>query len=68
MKLSKTQIEAVELLRKYPNEMIMFNGCLTGGHGTQKINRNTIGSLKNLGIIENNKITYFGRIVTYKYI
>lgn len=65
MKLTKSQIETILILRKYPNDMIMFNGHMTGGHGV-KIKLNTFKSLERLGIIENGKLSSFGKLVVIK--
>ena len=51
MKLSNSQCEALKVLRKYPNEIIMNDGWITGGHGI-RFNLKTIGSLINKGLIE----------------
>ena len=64
MKLTKNQKEAILNMRKYPNDIVMFNGYMTGGHGV-KIKLNTIKALERLGIIENGKLTQFGRVVSF---
>jgi hypothetical protein len=64
MFLTKIQKEAIINMRKYPNDIVMFNGYMTGGHGV-KIKLNTISALERLGIIENAKLTDFGRILSF---
>lgn len=57
MKLSYKQKKVIEMLKKYPNEMVMHNYWITGGHGIQFDGR-TIESLKRRGIITvNNKLS-----------
>ena len=55
MKLSEKQQYVINILRQYPNDMIMFNGFITGGHGI-KFDLRTVESLKKRGIIENGKL------------
>lgn len=64
MKLTENQKEAILKMRKYPNDMVMFNGYMTGGHGI-KIKLNTIRALKRLKIIENGKLTQLGMVVSF---
>lgn len=56
MKLSKEQKRTIEILNKYPKDMIMFNGWITGGHGI-RFNMKTVESLKKRGLIYNGKLT-----------
>lgn len=49
-KLTHNQSIALEILRQHPNEIVMNNGYLTGGHGI-KINRSTINSLRDKGVL-----------------
>lgn len=56
IKLSAKQQETVEILERYPNEMIMFNGWLTGGHGI-KFNKSSVEALKKKGVIYQGKLT-----------
>lgn len=51
MKLSAKQKEALRILQKYPNEIVMTNGSLTGGHGV-RLDMRTVISLKERGLIE----------------
>lgn len=51
IKLSEKQKEALLILRKYPNDIVMYDGWLTGGHGV-KMNLNTVEALKNKGLVE----------------
>lgn len=60
MKLSKNQIAAMKLMQKYPNDMIMFNGVMTGGHGG-RVKKNTLNSLVNLGLVSQGKLTEKGK-------
>lgn len=64
MKLSENQKDAIKTMRQYPNDIVMWNGCMTGGHGV-RVKLNTINSLKRLGIVEGGKLTTFGRIMTF---
>lgn len=64
MKLTENQKEAILKMRKYPNDMVMFNGYMTGGHGI-KIKLNTIRALERLKIIENGKLTQLGMVVSF---
>jgi len=54
--ISQSQDNVIFVLRKYPNEMIMHNGWLTGGHGIQ-FDMRTINSLVKRGIIINGKLS-----------
>jgi hypothetical protein len=56
MLYTPNQQKVIDILLKYPKEMIMFNGWITGGHGI-KFDMRTIQSLKNKGIIQNGKLT-----------
>lgn len=51
MKLSTNQIKTIKVLREYPNDMAMYDGWLTGGHGI-KLNLKSVQSLKDKGLIE----------------
>lgn len=67
--LSKNQIEALEALRKYPDAIVMNDGCLTGGVGV-RLNIRTFESLKNKGLVERsgerrNRISELGKTVLY---
>ena len=55
IKLTEKQQKVIDILEKYPNEMIMFNGWITGGHGV-KFDMRTVESLKKKGIIEGGKL------------
>lgn len=61
MKLSKKQIEVIEVLRKY-DCMIMYDGWVTGGHG-YRCNKNTTSSLERMDIIKNGRLTEKGKII-----
>lgn len=52
MKLSKSQIETIRVLRQYPDDIVMCDGWLTGGHGV-RLNLGTVNALKKRGLIEN---------------
>lgn len=54
-KLSEKQQQLIDTLNKYPNDMIMFNGYMTGGYGI-KFDKRTINSLKDRGILFNGKL------------
>lgn len=54
MNLSAPQKKAIATLRHYPNEMIMHDGYLTGGHGV-RINTVIIAALERREIIINKK-------------
>lgn len=56
MKLTQSQDNVVFVLEKYPNDMIMFNGWITGGHGIQ-FDMGTVNSLTRKGIIINGKLS-----------
>ena len=51
MKLTEAQIAVVEILRMYPDEIVMSDGYLTGGHGIY-LNMRTVRVLKRLGLIQ----------------
>lgn len=55
LSLSERQQKVVDTLKKYPKDMIMFNGCMTGGHGV-KFDLRTVESLKRKGVIVNGKL------------
>lgn len=44
------------MLKKYPRELVMDDGYITGGHGIQ-FDLRTINSLKRKGIIVNGKLS-----------
>lgn len=56
MTLTDTQKEAIKLMMRYPNEMIMHNGWLTGGWGV-RIKLNTVHSLEKKGLVYRGKLT-----------
>lgn len=56
MKFTEKQQSCIDILRKYPDDIIMWNGWLTGGHGI-KLDMRTVGSLKNRGVIINYKLS-----------
>jgi hypothetical protein len=64
MKLTDNQKKAIINMRKYPNDMVMFNGYMTGGHGV-KIKLNTLNALKRLGIVKDGKLTQLGKKVSF---
>jgi len=55
MKLTDKQQSVIDTLKKYPNDMIMHGGWITGGHGI-KFDMRTVESLKKKGIIEGGKL------------
>ena len=55
VKLTDKQKFVIEVLRRYPKDMIMFNGWITGGHGV-KFDMRTVESLKRKGIIKDGKL------------
>jgi len=55
IKFTDNQQKVIDILNKYPNEMIMFNGWITGGHGI-KFDMRTVESLKKKGIIKCGKL------------
>ena len=62
IKITTNQKCAIKTLRKYPNDMIMFNGRLTGGHGV-KINLSTVNALRRLNLIYDGKLTELGKTI-----
>lgn len=56
MKLSIKQFKVIETLRMYPNEMVMSNMWITGGHGI-KFDGRTIDSLIKRKIIINGRLS-----------
>jgi len=69
MKLSKKQKETLLKLRQYPNDIVMSDGFLTGGHG--KLNLRSVKVLKDKGLIENfgerrNRISELGKTCELK--
>jgi hypothetical protein len=62
-KLSEKQKEAIAVLRKYPNDMVMFNYWMTGGHGI-RLDARTVESLKKRGIISGGKLSELGKNIT----
>lgn len=50
VKLTDKQKIALLILRQYPDDIVMSDGWLTGGHGV-KINLSTVKSLKDKGLI-----------------
>ena len=56
LSLSERQQKVVDTLKKYPKDMIMHNGCMTGGHGVQ-FDLRTVEALKRKGVIVNGKLT-----------
>lgn len=60
MKLSTTQQDALNKLGKYPNDRVMHNGFITGGHG-MKFKLRTIESLEKKGLVDRGKITELGK-------
>lgn len=50
MKLSDKQKEALLILRKYPDDIVMSDGYLTGGHGI-RLNMRVVSSLKMKGLV-----------------
>jgi hypothetical protein len=55
MKLTDKQQSVIDTLKKYPNDMIMHGGWMTGGHGI-KLDLRTVESLRKKGIIEGGKL------------
>lgn len=63
MKLSKTQIEAIKVLRKYPSAIVMLDGYLTGGHGI-RLDKRTINALhKNKLLTFDRRISELGKTI-----
>lgn len=56
IKLSPQQWEVVNTLKKYPNDMVMFNGHITGGHGICFKSR-TINALIEKGVIVDGRLS-----------
>jgi len=56
IKLSPKQQQVVDTMKKYPLDMVMFNGCMTGGHGVS-FELRTINALQSKGIIVNGRLT-----------
>lgn len=54
-KLTEKQQKVIAILKQYPNEMIMHNGWLTGGHGIE-FDMRTIESLKKRKIIVDGRL------------
>jgi len=54
-KLTDKQQNVIDILKKYPNDMIMHGGWMTGGHGI-KLDLRTVQSLRKKGIIECGKL------------
>lgn len=50
MKISDSQLKALRTLFKYPQDSVMFNGHITGGHGV-KFNLATVYALKSKGLV-----------------
>lgn len=59
MKLSKNQLDAIEILKKHPTAIIMNDGYLTGGVGI-RIKSTTAKSFEKLGLTRNGRITEKG--------
>lgn len=55
VKLSQSQNNVIFILQKYPNEMITYDGWLTGGHGIQ-LDMRTVNSLKKRRLIVGGKL------------
>jgi hypothetical protein len=55
IKFTPNQQKVIDILTKYPNEMIMHNGWITGGHGI-KFDMRTVESLRNKKVIVNGKL------------
>lgn len=56
MKLTENQKKVIETMRKYPNDIVMFDGWMTGGHGV-KFDLKTVDSLKAKGVIVDGKLS-----------
>lgn len=54
-KLTMKQANAIDLIAKYPKDMVMDSGWMTGGHGI-KIDLRTLNSLKRMGAVVQGKI------------
>lgn len=68
MCLTENQIEIIKTMRKYPDDMIMQDGFLTGGHGV-KFNMASVRVLKKRKLIETwgerrNKLSELGKTIT----
>lgn len=50
MKLSLSQKNVLDILKQYPNVIIMYDGYITGGHGI-KLDMRVVNALKRNGLI-----------------
>lgn len=53
--MTTKQKRIIEILKKYPHEMIMHDGYLTGGHGI-KFDKRSLNALENKGVLYNGKL------------
>lgn len=55
VKLTTSQLYVIDTLNKYPNEIVMRDGYITGGHGVQ-FDLRSINALKRKKVIVNDRL------------